>query len=168
MFSFLLFRIGWLDGDDLYLEPDAALSAAQRLARDAGDALVVTPRTLHRRLRERGYLASTDVKRETLKVRRTLEGARRDVLHLRAGSVMRGKPDQPDQAAGKPRAEGRFDWSGSRSGSDKFEEKPDQETRPDLPQKQADAPGRGRVGRVPGDRETDAGNPEPAMERFEI
>ena len=38
--------------------------------------------TLRRRLKERGVLATCDTQRRTLTVRRTLEGQRREVLHL--------------------------------------------------------------------------------------
>jgi hypothetical protein len=47
-------RIGWLDSDALYLEPAASYAEAQALARHQGDSLPVLPRTLWRRLRERG------------------------------------------------------------------------------------------------------------------
>jgi hypothetical protein len=76
---------------------------AQKLSRDQGDTLAVTPRTLHKRLKERGLLASTEASlRETLTVRRTLGGHRRAVLHVRkdvfiAGLSTHKEPDQPDQ-----------------------------------------------------------------------
>jgi hypothetical protein len=84
-------RIGWLDGADLYLEPEASYAAAQELARDQGEVLSVSPRTLHRRLRERSLLVSWDERRKRLTVRRTLEGvAAREVLHLRADALSPG------------------------------------------------------------------------------
>jgi hypothetical protein len=77
-------RIGWIDGDDLYLEPEASYAAAQEMARDQGDGLPVQPRTLHRRLHERGLLLTIERHggKTRYAVRRTLEGRRRDVLHL--------------------------------------------------------------------------------------
>jgi hypothetical protein len=101
-------RIGWIDGTDLYLEPEASYAEAQELARHQGDALPVSPKTLRRRLRERGLLASSDLEREVLTVRRTLEGTRREVLHLRAVSLYTG-PDQPDQSPANPGETGRVD-----------------------------------------------------------
>jgi hypothetical protein len=92
-------RVGWLDGEHLYLEPEASYAAAQELARDQGEAQPVSARTLHRRLKERGLLASTDSTRGVLTVRRTLEGKRRNVLQLRAGLLSAQEPDQPDQSA---------------------------------------------------------------------
>lgn len=69
-------RIGWLDGDDLCLEPEAAYKAAQSMATD-GSGIGVRQTTLWKRLNERGDLTATDKKRETLKVRRTIEGVKR-------------------------------------------------------------------------------------------
>src|SRR5262249_24349042 len=81
-------RIGWVDGTDLYLQPDAAFAEAQGLARDQGEALPVAPRTLWKRLREKGALASWDEKRMRNPGRRTLEGRKdRDVLHLPADAL---------------------------------------------------------------------------------
>jgi hypothetical protein len=99
-------RVGWIDGADLLLEPEASYAEAQELARQQGEALSVQPRTLWRRLRERNLLASTDLARGVLTVRRTVEGKRRPVLHLRADSVSLARPDQPDQSAENPAENG--------------------------------------------------------------
>jgi len=80
-------RIGWIAGDDLFLEPEASYAVAQRLARDSGDSITVASKTLHKRLHERGLLASTDDRRRKLTVRRVLEGRRRAVLHLKADLI---------------------------------------------------------------------------------
>jgi hypothetical protein len=50
----------------------------------------VTLQTLKKRLKERGLLASTETYggRERLEVRRTLEGKRRPVIHLRSSALM--------------------------------------------------------------------------------
>jgi hypothetical protein len=79
-------RIGWLDGT-LLLEPGAAHAAASRMARDGGEPALVTQRTLNRRLAERGLLIERDYGRETLTVRRILEGTRREVLSLSADAL---------------------------------------------------------------------------------
>jgi hypothetical protein len=78
--------VGWLDGADLLLQPDAAYAAAQQLAHDQGDSLAVTEWTLRRRLAERGLLQATGSRsgRVQLTVRRVAGGARREVLHLAA------------------------------------------------------------------------------------
>ncbi len=75
-------RIGWTDDDDLYLEPEASYQVAQRLARDGGEPIAVGSKTVHKRLHEKGLLASTEAGRHKLTVRRTLEGQRRAVLHF--------------------------------------------------------------------------------------
>jgi uncharacterized protein DUF927 len=81
-------RVGWVAGNDLFLDPDAAYVAAQGLSRELGDVIALTPKTLHKRLHERRLLQATDQSRGTLTVRRTLEGRRRDVLQLRADALL--------------------------------------------------------------------------------
>jgi hypothetical protein len=92
-------RVGWLEDEDLYLEPDAALAAVQKQGRDSGEPLAVTGRTLRKRLHERGLLLSTGKEREgreTLTVRHTLEGSRKSVLHMASDflSIPSAKPDR--------------------------------------------------------------------------
>ena len=92
--------MGWIDGQDLYLEADAAYAEAQKLARDGGDSLTVMLPTLKRRLKERGLLASTTqaAGREWLDVRRTLQGQRRRVLHLDSNSLIPPERSQWSQS----------------------------------------------------------------------
>ncbi len=71
-----------MEGTDLYLDRDAALAEVQRLGQTTGDGLAITGQVLAKRLHERGLLSSTDQGRETLTVRRKLEGKQRRVLHL--------------------------------------------------------------------------------------
>src|SRR5712692_9869818 len=71
-----------MGGGRVYLEPDAAYAAVQRLGQEIGDRIVLTPQTLRKRLKERGILATCETQRRILTVRRTLEGQRREVLHL--------------------------------------------------------------------------------------
>ena len=89
-------RIGWVDKEEVYLDPDAALAVAMELSRHVGDALVITPQTLRKRLHEHGYLASRDEARQTLTVRRTLQGAQRSVLHVRADLLSPSPPTDKD------------------------------------------------------------------------
>jgi hypothetical protein len=77
-------RVGWLDGQDLFLDIDSAYRAANAMAAD-GDGIVVGVQTLVKRLHESGRLKSVDERRGKLKVRRILGGRRREVLHLHAG-----------------------------------------------------------------------------------
>lgn len=80
--------IGWLDGDDLYLDPESSFAVAQRLAQGQGESLPVTPRTLHKRLHGRGMLVTTDDTRDRLVVRRMIAGVRRSVLHVPVSFLM--------------------------------------------------------------------------------
>lgn len=75
-------RIGWVSGNSLYLNADAAFNCAQRMGQESGDTLAVGPKTLNKRLHERGLLESTDQARDTLYVRKTAQGAQQKVLHL--------------------------------------------------------------------------------------
>lgn len=92
-------RIGWVDDADVYLEPSSAYAAAQKLAREQGEAVAVTPRTLWRRMEERGLLVSRDRDRQKMTTRRTLGGKRYDVLHLTTESLVAGEPAQQAQQA---------------------------------------------------------------------
>jgi len=87
--------VGWLDGESLYLEPDAAYAAVQRLAGSQNETISVSPTTLRKRLRERGHLAETDANRQTLTVRKTIGGTRREVLNLRVASLSVQNPTNP-------------------------------------------------------------------------
>lgn len=104
-------RVGWLEGEDAYLDGSAAFAAAQSVGRDTDETLAITPYTLKRRLRERGLLASVDRRNETkerLEVRRTLQGTRRAVLHIVAASLGVEKVSQSEcqVAAGSSRESG--------------------------------------------------------------
>jgi hypothetical protein len=104
--------IGWVDGEDVFLEPEAAYAAAQALAREQGDSLAVAARTLWKRMDEQGLLASRDDGRQRYTIRRRLRGHdRQEVLHFRADTLSpctrpsRPSPalldgEKPDQNAG--------------------------------------------------------------------
>jgi hypothetical protein len=94
-------RVGWTDADNLYLEPEASYAEAQELARQSADSLGVSPHTLRKRLDETNLLVSTgkDEGRETFLARKTLDGRRRQVLHIDITSLdvyTSQKPDHPD------------------------------------------------------------------------
>lgn len=78
-------RIGWLDGGTLYLLPDAAYAAANRLASATGAPLGIAPKTLGKRLHERGLLVSTEPGGYT--VPRVVDGSRQRVLVLHAAHL---------------------------------------------------------------------------------
>jgi hypothetical protein len=79
--------VGWLNGDDLYLDPAAAHAAPQRLARDAGSTIPLAPETLRHRLKDAGPLRSFDERRHRLTIRKVIEGTRRYVLHVSADAL---------------------------------------------------------------------------------
>ena len=75
--------IGWIDGDNLYLEPDAAFATAQSLGQESGNGMAIAPRTLWKRLRSKGLLANSESERGN-KARKTLGGVPdRYVIHMR-------------------------------------------------------------------------------------
>ena len=78
-------RIGWVDGTDLYLEPQAAYQIARRLG-EGSEGIAIGQRTLHRLLKERGLLLSYEKNRGAV-ARREVEGKRLDVIHLRAATL---------------------------------------------------------------------------------
>lgn len=78
-------RMGWVAGNDLYLEPAASYQMAHQMA--GTERLPVSEQALRHQLRQRGLLASMDAGRGMLQVRRTLAGRPRQVLHLRANDL---------------------------------------------------------------------------------
>ncbi len=83
--------IGWIDGDDLYLEPDASYAAANRLGTAIGTPITVQPKTLHKRLQATGLLASTEqANGRGQTVRPSFGGDRRPYLHLSADALAPG------------------------------------------------------------------------------
>jgi hypothetical protein len=105
-------RVGWLDGQDLYLEPEVSYKAAKDMGGNGPDALSVTKGVLRRRLKDKGLLASTDEKRKKLPVRRILEGSRKYVLHLKANTLVEVAPSPQSAQQGQS----------DRSGEDESEE----------------------------------------------
>ena len=79
--------VGWIEGDDLFLDRDAAYRIAQSMVPSGGAGIGVEVTTLVRALRENNLLVATDTARRTSTVRKTILGALRDVLHLRAEAL---------------------------------------------------------------------------------
>lgn len=82
-------RIGWIQEENIYLEPDAAYQAAQDAAGSAGNAPVDSERELRKRLEEKGLLrvGNSDQRFNRKATRRMLEGAQRWVLWLAPGAL---------------------------------------------------------------------------------
>jgi hypothetical protein len=92
--------IGWIDGENIYLEPTAVHQCAQNAARSTGEDLAVSPGTLRKRIRDKNLLASVDKTRGTLTVRRTLCGSSQDVLHFRRSTFLPDASDAEDGNVG--------------------------------------------------------------------
>lgn len=88
-------RVGWIEGDDLFLLPAAAYRSAKSMA--AIDELRVTPTILFQSMRDRGLLVSSDPGRNT--VTRRLQWCSRTVVHLKAEALF---PQDPDRGEAEP------------------------------------------------------------------
>jgi hypothetical protein len=75
--------IGWVHGEGVFLDPDAAYAEAQRFGDDQGERLPLSQHQLYRQLKDQGLLERTEEKKTTIRV--TLQGALRPVVHLRKG-----------------------------------------------------------------------------------
>ena len=84
--------IGWVKGEIIALDPEAAYAEAQALASAQHGALAVSKDTLWKRLAEAGKLAAKDEGRNTVKLR-TAAG-RKNVLCLRLAEIVDLGPDQ--------------------------------------------------------------------------
>jgi hypothetical protein len=92
-------RIGWIEGDRVYLLPDVAYAVAKRLGVESGNELTVTAPTLHKRLHEKGLIADIEASRTTLLGRKQIDGQRHRVLVVFSRALSRGKKhDQHDHS----------------------------------------------------------------------
>lgn len=73
-------RVGWVEEGTTFLDPDASYKAAQAMA-GSGDGLVVSARTLRKRLFEKCW-SIREPNRDQQTVRRVLEGTKREVIQL--------------------------------------------------------------------------------------
>lgn len=87
-------RIGWIDGEDIFLEPTAAPRVAFRMAFEEGEPFGLGAKAVTKRLRESGYLASTESHLGKNTVRRTIGDGQRHVLHLLVGVLFGTNEDQ--------------------------------------------------------------------------
>jgi hypothetical protein len=80
-------RIGYLDGDDVYLLPDAVMQVLAAL-RSSGESITLSRSALAKRLLERGVLRADERgTRGTLTVRKVVEGRRANVWHIKATAL---------------------------------------------------------------------------------
>lgn len=143
-------RVGWVDGNNLFLDPDASYRAAEAMAGSSADGLVLTPRTLWKRLHERGLLVTVEEHRRRLTVRQTIAGARRSVLHLRSASLVAQEVAQVAQSAHDPtqRAENSDLWADQWATSDDGQVKSGPENGPRNGPSAIKSDGAGPIGTV--------------------
>jgi hypothetical protein len=79
--------IGWVEGDHLYLDPDAAHVAVQQFAQGKGEGFPLSTRALGKRLGDAGLLVSTDQPNQRTTTRRVIEGRRLRVWCVLTGTV---------------------------------------------------------------------------------
>jgi hypothetical protein len=87
-------RIGWVEGDDLYLQPKVAYAVAREFARRTASTTLPSLEMLNGILNKRGKLLSTELhvpSHKTYTVRKTVEGKQQRVLHLHVSSLT-GEP----------------------------------------------------------------------------
>lgn len=75
-------HIGWLEGSDIYLEPQSAYAAVRGRAQAEGTDLGVRPMTQWKRLHEKGLLASRN--KDSNIVTRSIAGRDVGVVHIHA------------------------------------------------------------------------------------
>ena len=99
-------RVGWVDAEDLYLLPDAAFAAAQRMAGTQEATIGVGQRTLWKRMTEAGMVASREIERGRHIVRRVIGGTKYPVLHIKLCTLYaeRKGPSGPDDPEGQETA----------------------------------------------------------------
>lgn len=91
--------VGWIEDGDLYLEPTAAVHAAQRMAGDT-DRLAIGVTTLGKRLAARGCLRAVDSGRDRIRTRHSIGGSVRSVWHTSASLLgIPAKPSNPAEAS---------------------------------------------------------------------
>ncbi len=88
--------MGWVQGDNVFLLPDAAYKVARNMGADSGEGITISLTSLCKRLHEGRWLASIELSRQTYKIRRKLEGQQQQVLHLSAKALISQKPDNSD------------------------------------------------------------------------
>lgn len=93
-------KVGWLDDEDLYLDPNAARAVVLEISNRTDQQMVISPTQLWQQLNSKGHLLSTDIesRRQTYPVRRTCEGKSQSVLHLCAALFERGDAEKPDKS----------------------------------------------------------------------
>lgn len=85
-------KIGWLDGNELILEPELAYGMAQRMAREQNDAIAISKNILWKRLIERKIAIRCEKEQKNLP-KRTVEGTRARFLVIPNCNAIFGLPE---------------------------------------------------------------------------
>lgn len=97
-------RIGWVDNNSLYLDPNASLAVVKALASDLDNHIGVSERSIAKSLREAGLLDRCEKGRNTFKV--SVGGARRSVYAFWLADVIEidnwGDVEEPHRQADIP------------------------------------------------------------------
>src|SRR5581483_10211725 len=90
-------RIGWADGQTIYLEPETAFAEVQKLATAQREPIGMAARTLWKRMHERKLLTKVDTRGGSTRfaARATLGGERVEVLHLDRRTLFPGRESVP-------------------------------------------------------------------------
>jgi hypothetical protein len=85
--------IGWYDDKnrEVWLQQDSTYAEIQRLAKQQGDAVLLSPTSLWRRLYEKGYITQTErdpkSSRPRLRVKKIIAGSNQRVMVLSADKI---------------------------------------------------------------------------------
>jgi len=89
-------KIGWTDGEFVYLEPNAAYAAAQTMAKQQADVFHLTKESVQKRMKEAGMLIVDD-NRGRNTVRLMVDGTRHETLKLLSDTFLPSSPYQSYQ-----------------------------------------------------------------------
>ena len=87
-------KVGWIDDQTIYLDPNAALSVVKAYSSQIGNYLGSSERALAKALKEAHFLIKCDPGRNTAKV--TVEGRRKNLLCLPLTALIERDPERPN------------------------------------------------------------------------
>lgn len=85
-------RIGWVNQDEVWLQPDAAFAVVQRIANSQHATISVSKETLWKRLAHQGLIQVSEGEQKNL-VKRSVAGGRPRVLIVRNKEILFGGPE---------------------------------------------------------------------------
>jgi hypothetical protein len=92
--------VGWVDEENLYLEPEASYAEVQALAEKQGEVIPLNLRGVRQRLKEHNLILSHEPGKLTR--RRMLQGLERVVIHLHTNVLSLNKPGGSGGSGGVP------------------------------------------------------------------